>query len=581
MPEFTPQNNLSALSSRYGINAMVNYFNKELGNNINNLVIQDFYNNYLLDTIELAASNYIFQEYAKPYYVPEGYASKKLKRYGGLTEHTTPLPEGIPPKSDKTKVESFEATFNQYGRYMEFTDRVSYMTIDPIIAIYTEKYGKLAARTKERLARNELLNAPSILVPRSAGGNASLDHIMIGDKLTFNDYRVQVAKMKRMLVEPVEGANFHLIGAPETKFDLITDDMVRDFYGKDNGITAYQTDELPVLFNIKFRETMLDDFAYGYELANPGEIEVVSGNTSAKALRIYAQTESTDTSTNVTTIKQYYLNVPESVTSGNTITKYRVVDEARLSDGSYIPEKVTWNVSAFLTAASASIPSATYKLDIRTFTINNNTGVTTVSSAYDQTSLASGVTLPTNWKQVPLHRNILIGKDALIETGIEGHTDAKMYIKPLGSAGVLDPLEQRQSIGFKIDTLGYALMKPEAVVVCYTIPSGAVDTNDIIYTYTNGMIKNNTYSWDIGGKEYMSATGKSYTQLQVKEGYNQYGKVNPNTGNVDTDRFNVPGVQAPYYKPLDEFGAVPTRVEGTGMQQGTGNDAVPEATDNH
>lgn len=570
MPEFTPQNNLSALSSRYGINAMVNYFNKELGNNINNLVIQDFYNNYLLDTIELAASHYIFQEYAKPYYVPEGYASKKLKRFGGLTEHTTPLPEGLPPKSDKTKVESFEATFNQYGRYMEFTDRVSYMTIDPVIAIYTEKYGKLAARTKERLARNELLNAPSILVPRSAGGNASLDHIMVGDKLTFNDYRVQVAKMKRMLVEPVEGTNFHLIGSPETKFDLITDDMVRDFYGKDSGITAYQTDELPILFNIKFRVTMLDDFTYGYELANPGEIEVVSGSTSAKALRIYTTASDTTSNQGVRTVVQVYTNVPAT---------YRTVDEARLSDGSYIPEKVTWNVSGFL--AAATIPASGQKVDIRTFVTDAN-GNVTVTSLYDQTSLPTGVSL-TNavWKQVPIHKNILIGKDALIETGIEGHTDAKMYIKPLGSAGVLDPLEQRQSIGFKIDTLGYALMKPEAVVVCYTIPSGAVDTNDVIYTYTNGMIKNNTYSWDIGGKEYMSATGKTYTQLQVKEGYNQYGKINPNTGNVDTDRFNVPGIQSPYYKPMDEFGEVPTRVAGTGMKQGTGASAVSEATDTH
>lgn len=526
--------NLAVLSSRYGINAMVNFFNGELGNDMNNIVIESFYNDYLLDAMELAADNYVFQSYAKPYYVPEGYEKKKLKRYGSLTEHTTPLPEGIPPKSDKTRVESFEATFNTYGRYMEFTDRVSYMTIDPIIAMYTDRYGKLAARTKERLARNEMLHSTSILVPQSAGRAADVTHMMLGDALTFNDYRVQVARMKRMLVEPVEGNNFHLIGSPEVKFDLITDPMVRDFYGKDSGITAYQTDELPVLFNIKFKETMLDDYAYGYELANPGELDSWDSvkKTSTKILRIYA------VSNNV----QYYLNVPDT---------YRKVVEARLSDGSYIPEKVEWDVATFIANLTTDVTYDSFAPASVTEANDGKTLNTKLSS-----DLITALKKAT-WKQLPFHRCILIGADALIETGIEGHTAPKMYVKPLGSAGVLDPIDQRQSIGFKIDTIGYSLLKPESCVVCYTIPTGAVDTNDIMYTYEGGQPVANTHSWNIPGNKYV--------QSQIRDGYNMYGKINPKTGNVDTDRDGVPGVQAPYYAGLNEFGDIPTRTEGTGM----------------
>lgn len=528
--------NLAVLSSRYGINAMVNYFNGELGNDINNLVISSFYDKYILDAIELASENYVFQQYAKPYYVPEGHEKKKLKRYGALTEHTTPLPEGIPPKSDKTKVESFEATFNSYGRYMEFTDRVSYMTIDPVIVMYTDQYGKLAARTKERLARNEMLHSTSILVPQTAGRSADVTKMMIGDALTFNDYRVQVARMKRMLVEPVEGNVFHLIGSPEVKFDLITDKLVRDFYGNDSGITAYQTNELPVLFNIKFRETMLDDYAYGYELANPGELDMWDSatRTSTKILRIYAYDKVTAT--------YYYLNVPGAT--------YRKVDEARLSDGSYIPEKVTWNVDAFLNALTTS----------NTYDAYTPASVTDVNDGKSFGTALSSTLISTLqglvWKQVPFHRCILIGADALIETGIEGHTQPKMYVKPLGSAGVLDPIDQRQSIGFKIDTIGYSLLKPEACVVCYTIPTGAVDTNDLMYVYDGGNAIMKHHSYDI--------PGKTYVQTQIREGYNMYGKINPNTGNVDTLRTGVPGVQAPYYAGLDEFDEVPT-VTATGM----------------
>lgn len=536
-------NNLAALSSRYGINAMVNYFNGELGNQMSDIVIESFYNNYILDAMELAADNYVFQSYAKPYYVPEGYEKKKLKRYGSLTEHTTPLPEGIPPKSDKTKVESFEATFNTYGRYMEFTDRVSYMTIDPIIAMYSDRYGKLAARTKERLARNEMLHSTSILVPQSAGGAALLEHMTLHDHLDFNDYRVQVARMKRMLVEPVSGNTFDLIGSPEVKFDLLTDPMVRDFYGKDSGITAYQTNELPVLFNIKFKETMLDDYAYGYELANPGELDIWDDETKAstKILRIYAVSDN----------KEYYLNVPE---------KYRSVKEARLSDGSYIPEKVEWNVSGFISALTTS-----NKYDLITTNSNGEITAKTYNSALTSELITALKKLA--WKQLPLHRCILIGADALIETGIEGHTEPKMYVKPLGSAGVLDPIDQRQSIGFKIDTIGYSLLKPEACVVCYTIPTGAVDINDIMYTYDGGKPVANTHSYSI--------PGKSYVQTQIREGYNMYGKINSKTNNVDTDRDGVPGVQAPYYTGIDEFGATPERTEGTGMTNEQENPNYP------
>lgn len=536
-------NNLAALSSRYGINAMVNYFNGELGNQMSDIVIESFYNNYILDAMELAADNYVFQSYAKPYYVPEGYEKKKLKRYGSLTEHTTPLPEGIPPKSDKTKVESFEATFNTYGRYMEFTDRVSYMTIDPIIAMYSDRYGKLAARTKERLARNEMLHSTSILVPQSAGGAALLEHMTLHDHLTFNDYRVQVARMKRMLVEPVSGNTFDLIGSPEVKFDLLTDPMVRDFYGKDSGITAYQTNELPVLFNIKFKETMLDDYAYGYELANPGELDIWDDETktSTKILRIYAVSDN----------KEYYLNVPE---------KHRSVKEARLSDGSYIPEKVEWDVSGFISALTTS-----NKYDLITTNSDGEITAKTYNSALTSELITALKKLA--WKQLPLHRCILIGADALIETGIEGHTEPKMYVKPLGSAGVLDPIDQRQSIGFKIDTIGYSLLKPEACVVCYTIPTGAVDINDIMYTYDGGKPVANTHSYSI--------SGKSYVQTQTREGYNMYGKINPKTNNVDTDRDGVPGVQAPYYTGLDEFGATPERTEGTGMTNEQKNPNYP------
>jgi hypothetical protein len=76
--------------------------------------------------------------------------------------------------------------------------------------------------------------------------------------------------------------------------------------------------------------------------------------------------------------------------------------------------------------------------------------------------------------QLPVHRGILFGAEALVKLVMEGLSDSpKIIIKSLGSSGVADPIDQRQSIGFKVDGFGLAIKRPEAVVVTYGIPKHA------------------------------------------------------------------------------------------------------------
>ena len=46
-----------------------------------------------------------------------------------------------------------------------------------------------------------------------------------------------------------------------------------------------------------------------------------------------------------------------------------------------------------------------------------------------------------------------------------------MYTKGLGSSGVLDPIDQRQSIGFKINSVGFGSTRPEAIYDYVNIPT--------------------------------------------------------------------------------------------------------------
>lgn len=66
--------------------------------------------------------------------------------------------------------------------------------------------------------------------------------------------------------------------------------------------------------------------------------------------------------------------------------------------------------------------------------------------------------------------SIVIADEAYAITKLEG-SGVKVITKGLGSAGVEDPLDQRQSIGYKINGFSAKVLNPEAVVNYWSIPA--------------------------------------------------------------------------------------------------------------
>ena len=77
----------------------------------------------------------------------------------------------------------------------------------------------------------------------------------------------------------------------------------------------------------------------------------------------------------------------------------------------------------------------------------------------------------TDYYEFKAQHIFILGKDALTRTGLTGQDQVKMYAKAKGSAGVLDPIDQRQSIGFKINSVGFGSTRLEAVVDYICVPS--------------------------------------------------------------------------------------------------------------
>lgn len=368
-----------------------------------------FYSKQLLETIRLGADQYPYYRLADTSPIPDKSAKLQLRRWSPLQAHTTPLVEGIPPKSDKGSVETYEIGTFQYGRYMEFSDKVDFEMIDPIIANYTKEYSIVAVETLDLLARDTLL---SLAQHFYANQKKNFEALTINDKPSIADLRLVVLSMKKALVRPRTNGKFHVICSPEFVYDMITDEYVEKFMRFNNtSKPMYENGTLVPMFDMEFYESMATP--------NTGEFVTADGK---KALRVFRF--------NTTTNKYEYATLDEDTYL--TTTSGYVKDSRTMQDASYIPEQSVWDIAK-----------------------------------YNQTN-AGG---QGDYKEFLVHHCLVVGKDALIRTGISGQDNAKMYVKTKGSSGVLDPIDQRQSIGFKINSVGFGSARNEAIVDYMCVPT--------------------------------------------------------------------------------------------------------------
>ena len=388
---------LNALNPVTNINSFIEYFT----NHGYSIRPELFYDKQLLDTIRIDESHFVFYRLANTTPIQGGAEKLQIRRWAPLQAHTEPLSEGVPPFSDKGSMESYEIGTFSYGRYMEFTDRVDFETIDPVIAHYTKEYAIVAMETLDLLARDALT---TVAQAAYANSKASFENLEIGDVPTLNDLRIIALSMKIQLVKPRNGNRYHVIGTPDFFFDMISDSLVEKYMTINQTTKGFYDDmgPIPAMFGLEFYETMhIDD---------SGEYTTSEG-TFLRTFKLNDDGSYT------------YQNLDEATYKVAVEDNY-VRDSRTGQKASYIPNLKKWNI-------------------------------------------------PEGQTELHVHRIFVLGADCLTRTEIAGQGNAKMYVKPLGSAGVLDPIDQRQSIGFKINSVGFGSTRTEAVVCYYCVPTQA------------------------------------------------------------------------------------------------------------
>lgn len=378
-----------------------------------------FYSKQLLDTIRYDADQYVYFRLADETPIQEKADKLMVRRWSPLQGHTTPLEEGVPPKSDKGSVEKYEIAAKQYGRYMEFTDKVDFAVVDPVVAHYTKEYSLVAMETLDLLARETLF---SIAQKEFAGNAANFEGLTMDSKPSMTDLRLIILALKKALVKPRANGRYHVIGSPEFYYDMISDPVVEKFMTIENSTKGmYETAAacLPAMFSMEFYETLL--------VPTDGKF-IKDGKESVRLYKVNAAGDGYDflTIDKDTVIGGAGADAAETVLKN--ISGY-VKDLRTGEDASYIPNQKVWDIAAY--------------------------------------NAANG----TAYEEFKTQHILIVGKDALTRTGLAGEGQAKMYVKAKGSAGVLDPIDQRQSIGFKINSVGFGSTRLEAVVDYVCVPT--------------------------------------------------------------------------------------------------------------
>lgn len=409
----------TALNSTADINAVVNFVNSH-GAGV--IAPEVFYSKQLLDTIRLDANQYSYYRYADEMPIQEKADKLTIRRWAPLQAHTVPLSEGVPPVSDKGSVEKYELSADQYGRYMEFTDKVDFKIVDPIVAHYTKEYSIVAIETLDLLAQQTLL---TVSQKYFAGLAANAGALRPWSVPSIADMRLIGLMLKKALVKPRSNGRFHVLVSPEFTYDMLDDEYVQN-YMKINQTTAtmYDNNALVPLFGFEFYEVMNCPTTCTYKKADG---------------------------------KYYFIEYKEISSTATATSGYT---KATSPDGNYNIEYKEVEV----TAAKATI-AAGYVNDART---GKAASYIPAHTDYDA---GAELTVSDGYKVLKMQHTIILGKDALARTGLAGESNAKMYVKPLGSAGVLDPIDQRQSIGFKINSVGFGSVRTEAVVDYVNVPS--------------------------------------------------------------------------------------------------------------
>lgn len=351
----------------------------------------------------------------------------KFFRYTELPAVTKPLYEGVTPDAQKLTETAFTVMTKQYGGYMSYTDEIDLWHIDSKTQAMSERLNRQAALSIDTIGRDAICAGLNVMFPGTVQTRSALT---ASDKLTYAVIKKVVRNLKKKGAQPFPDGYFHAKIDHETYYDLTNDDHwenIAKYYDK----SQMEKNLLGAIFNVKF-----------YEVDNGKVFTTESYLYGTKAyLAMYGSYDATN---NIMTVS-------------DTMTE----DEARELTGKlvYVNRSSTYNTMMCIEQVWPSGTANQTKIKFRWAADADETANWTTVNSTKITPTGGG-------NSIDVHASIIYGQDAfgMVKLGGAGKPNIQVIVKPLGSSGSNDPLNQRGTIAWKVPFFAAAVIQDDFIV---------------------------------------------------------------------------------------------------------------------
>jgi len=345
-------------------------------------------------------------------------------RFTELPAITKPLYEGITPDGQKLTETAFSVMTKPYGGYIAITDEFDLFHIDDMTQAVSDRLNRQAQLSIDTIGRDQIMAGLNVMYPGSVTSRAALTKANV---LTYEIIKRVVRNLKKKGAQPFPDGYYHAKIDHDTYFDLTQDSHWIDVatYQNDTRVQKY---ELGTIYKVKF-------------------FEVDNGKIFENETYLYgSKTELTATAFDAAT---------RTMTVSDTISE----DEARELTGKLVYVKYTKSSVNYVTPMCIErVYPAEKKVVFRWVPATTTDWTTTNNLKIVPSGGAS------NGDEV--HASIIYGQDAygLVKLGGKGKPNIQTIIKPAGSSGSDDPLNQRGTIAWKVPHFACAIIQDDFIV---------------------------------------------------------------------------------------------------------------------
>ena len=348
----------------------------------------------------------------------------KFFRYTELPAITKPLYEGVTPEGQKLTETAFSVMTKPYGGFMAITDELDLFHVDSKTQAISDRLNRQAQLSIDTVGRDQIMAGLNVMYPGSVTSRAGLTKANV---MNYAIVKRVVRSLKKKGAQPFPDGYYHAKIDHDTYFDLTQDNHWIDVatYQNDTRVQKY---ELGTIYKVKF-------------------FEVDNGKIFKNETYLYgSKTALTATAFDAAT---------RTMTVSDAISE----DEARELTGKLVYVQYTKSTVDYVTPMCIERVYPTEKKIVFRWVPASTTDWTTTNALKIVPSGGA-----TSGDEV--HASIIYGQDAfgLVKLGGKGKPNIRIIVKPLGSSGSDDPLEQRGSIAWKVPHFACAVIQDDFIV---------------------------------------------------------------------------------------------------------------------